>query len=86
MTEPDGFEVPVHRSLTEPILFAGVPRKIALLNGTLMAAFALGAQSLIAVPIGVLFHIIFALLTRIDPNFFDVLLANVKRSRRWRAF
>ena len=86
MSEPDGFEVPVHRSLTEPILFAGVPRRIALLNGTLMAAFALGAQSLIAVPIGVVFHIVFALLTRIDPNFFDVLLANVKRSRKWRAF
>lgn len=86
MNEADGFEVPLHRSLTEPILLAGVPRKIALLNGTLMAAFALGAQSLIAVPIGILFHIIFALLTQIDPNFFDVLLANLKRSRRWRAF
>ena len=86
MNESDGFEVPLHRSLTEPIFFAGVPRKIALLNGTLMAAFALGAQSLIAVPIGALFHIIFAMLTRIDPNFFDVLFSNLKRSRRWRAF
>ena len=86
MSESDGFEVPLHRSLTEPILLAGVPRKMALLNGTLMAAFALGAQSLIAVPIGIGFHLVFALLTRVDPNFFDVLFANIKRSKRWRAF
>lgn len=86
MNDVDGFEVSLHRSLTEPILFAGVPRKIALLNGTLMAAFALGAQSLIAVPIGAVFHMVFACLTRIDPNFFEVLIANLKRSKRWRAF
>lgn len=86
MNIEDGFEIPIHRSLTEPILFAGVPRKIALLNGTLMAAFALGAQSLIAVPIGMLFHFVFATVTKVDPNFFDVLFSNLKRSRRWRAF
>ena len=30
-----GFEAPVHRALTEPILLAGAPRAIAILNGTL---------------------------------------------------
>ncbi|MBL4818867.1 MAG: VirB3 family type IV secretion system protein [Deltaproteobacteria bacterium] len=84
MSEADGFEVPVHRSLTEPILFAGVPRKIAILNGTWTAALTLGAQSLIALPVGVAFHIVFALLTKIDPNFFDVLFSNLRRTKVWR--
>lgn len=86
MSDSDGFEVPLHRSLTEPILFAGVPRRLALINGTLMAALALGAQSLFAIPVGLVFHAVFAALTRIDPDFFEVLIANLKRSRYWRAF
>ena len=43
-----GFEVPLHRSLTEPILLAGAPRGIAILNGTLAAALGLGLQLWIA--------------------------------------
>ena len=34
----DGFEVPLHRSLTEPILLGGAPRTVAIANGTLAAA------------------------------------------------
>ena len=33
-TLPDGFEVPIHRSLTEPILVAGLPRRFAILLWT----------------------------------------------------
>lgn len=32
-----GFEVPLHRSLTEPILMGGAPRTVAIANGTLAA-------------------------------------------------
>jgi len=39
-----GFRVPVHRSLTEPILLGGAPRSIAILNGTLAAALGLGLR------------------------------------------
>src|SRR3546814_17766738 len=39
MSAPDtfaaGFEVPLHRSLTEPILLGGAPRTVAIANGTL---------------------------------------------------
>ena len=34
----EGFEIPIHRSLTQPIMIGGVPREIAILNGTLSAA------------------------------------------------
>ncbi|MGA8158783.1 MAG: hypothetical protein WB822_21780, partial [Rhodoplanes sp.] len=37
-----GFEAPVHRALTEPILLAGAPRAVAILKGTLSAAIGLG--------------------------------------------
>jgi len=79
----DGFDVKLHKSLTEPILIAGVPRKLALMNGTLTAAFALGAQSLIAIPIGIAFHIVFAVVTLIEPCFFEALIRHMKRSDRW---
>jgi len=44
----EGFEAPLHRSLTEPILLGGAPRGIAILNGTLAAAMGLGLQQWIA--------------------------------------
>ena len=40
-----GFEAPVHRALTEPILLAGAPRTVAIVNGTLSAAIGLGFAS-----------------------------------------
>ena len=43
-----GFEVPVHRALTEPILLGGAPRAVAILNGTLAAALGLGLRLWIA--------------------------------------
>jgi type IV secretion system protein TrbD len=39
-----GFEVPLYRSLTEPILLGGAPRGVAIVNGTLAAAVGLGLQ------------------------------------------
>ena len=34
-----GWTVPLHRSLTEPILMGGIPRGLAIALGTLAAAF-----------------------------------------------
>mgnify|MGYP003652820012 CR=1 FL=1 len=39
-----GFEIPLHRSLTEPIFLGGAPRTVAIANGTLAAAVGLGLQ------------------------------------------
>ena len=36
--------MPLHRSLTEPILLGGAPRTVAIANGTLAAAVGLGLQ------------------------------------------
>ncbi|MGF1623941.1 MAG: VirB3 family type IV secretion system protein [Alphaproteobacteria bacterium] len=39
-----GFYAPVHRALAEPILLGGVPRTVAIANGTLAAAIGLGLR------------------------------------------
>ncbi len=53
MTEntPEGFELPVHRSLAEPLLMGGVPREAAIVLLTLGAAGVqgLGLDGLIVV-------------------------------------
>ncbi len=44
-TEPvAGFSAPMHRSLSDPILLGGAPRTVAIANGTLAAAIALGLR------------------------------------------
>ena len=44
----DGNSIPIHRSLTEPIMMAGAPRGVAILNGTIAAAVGLGLQMWVA--------------------------------------
>ncbi|MGH6842879.1 MAG: VirB3 family type IV secretion system protein [Methylocella sp.] len=39
-----GFDAPVHRALTEPILLGGAPRAVAIANCTLAAAVGLGLR------------------------------------------
>ena len=69
-----GFEVVLHRSLTEPILIAGAPRGFAILNGTLAASVGLGLRLWLA---GLLIwaagHTIAVWVTRKDPAFLTVL-------------
>jgi type IV secretion system protein TrbD len=73
MTTP-GFEVPLHRSLTEPILIAGAPRSFTILIGTLAAAIGLGLRLWIAgVLIGLIGHALAVWVTRKDPAFLIVL-------------
>jgi len=41
---PDGYEVPLHRSLTEPIMMGGAPRTVAISVGTLAAAVGMSMR------------------------------------------
>lgn len=68
-----GYFIPVHRAVTEQILMGGVPRSIAITNGTLAAAIGLGLQ--LWVPGLVLFvlgHSAALWATRRDAQFADV--------------
>jgi len=68
-----GLEAPVRRALTEPILLAGAPRALAIANGTLAAALALGlrlwAAGLLVWAVG---HVLAVWAARRDPHFVEV--------------
>lgn len=69
-----GYEVAMHRSLTEPVLIAGAPRSFTILNGTLAAAIGLGLRLWIAgLVLWLVSHAIAVWVTRKDPAFLTVL-------------
>jgi type IV secretion system protein VirB3 len=75
----EGFEVPVHRSLTEPILLGGAPRTVAIVNGTLAAALGLGLQLWIAgIAVWIVGHAAAVYAAKRDPHFLDVLMHHVR--------
>ncbi len=75
----EGFEVPLHRSLTEPIFLAGAPRSVAILNGTLAAAVALGLHLWIpGIVLGLVGHSAAVWGAKLDPQFMDVFARHVK--------
>lgn len=75
----DGYEVPLHRSLAEPILMAGAPRGAAIAIGTLAAVLALGFRLWIP---GLLFwmagHSAAVFLARLDPDFLTTALRSAR--------
>jgi type IV secretion system protein VirB3 len=76
----EGFEVPLHRALTQPIMLAGAPRPVAILNGTLAAAVGLGLQMWL--PGIVLFlagHTLAAFAAKRDPDFVDVVMRHLRQ-------
>jgi type IV secretion system protein VirB3 len=74
-----GFAVPLHRSLTTPLLLAGAPRALAILNGTFTAALGLGLHCFWALPLGVLVHGLAVLAAKHDPQYFEVLRTHLHR-------
>ena len=79
----DGYEIPLHRSLTEPILMAGAPRSAAIAIGTLAAVLALGLRLWIP---GLIFwalgHSAAVMMARSDPDF----MAVASRSARHKGY
>ncbi len=81
----EGFEVPLHRALTEPVLLGGAPRGIAILNGTLAAALGLGLQVWVAGLIfGIVGHTLAVFAAKRDPEFATVLARHL-RQKGWLA-
>ena len=77
-----GWSVPLHRSLSEPILMGGVPRSLAITLGTLAAAIGLGLQLWIAgLAIYLIGHAAALWLTRHDPQFIAVFARHLHAAR-----
>ena len=74
-----GFEVPAHRALTEPILLAGAPRTMAIVNGTLSAAIGLGLRLWIAgLILWIVGHLAAVWAAKRDPLFVEVVRRHVR--------
>jgi len=74
-----GFEAPVHRALTEPILLAGAPRAVAILNGTLSAAIGLGLRLWIAgLVLWAIGHMAAVWAAKRDPFFVEVVRRHLR--------
>ena len=74
-----GFEIPLHRSLTEPILMGGAPRAVAILIGTLAAALALGLRLwLPGLLVWVIGHGVAVYAAKADPAFLDVIARHLR--------
>lgn len=68
-----GFAAPVHRALAEPILLAGAPRGLAIVNGTLAAAVGIGLHLwLVGLGIAVAGHALAVIAARRDPQILPV--------------
>ncbi len=78
----DGFEIPLHRSLTEPILMGGAPRAAAILIGTIAAALALGLRLWIpGLLVWIVGHAGAVMAAKSDPDFLGVAM----RALRYKA-
>ena len=75
----EGFEAPLHRSLTEPMMMGGAPRTIAIVNGTLAAALGLGLQLwLPGIAVWIVGHTAAVYAARKDPAFMEVLVRHLR--------
>ena len=80
-----GFRIKCHNSLTTPILLAGAPRRFAILNATVAAAFVLGLQLFYLLPIFIVFHVVAVLLAKRDPYLFEVVLRHLRQKKYYSA-
>lgn len=78
-TSIEGFEIPLHRSLTEPIFLGGAPRTVAIFNGTLAAALGLGLQLWLAgLVVWIVGHSAAVYVAGKDPAFMEVLVRHIR--------
>ena len=75
----EGYEIPFHRAIAEPILLAGAPRSAAIAIGTLAAVLALGLRLwLPGLGVWIIGHSAAVFLARLDPDFMTVALRSAR--------
>jgi type IV secretion system protein TrbD len=69
---PEGFELSIHQSAIKQQLVMGIPRQLALVLYTLMAALTIPLGTWYAIPPGVFLHLVFVAAAKKDPLFWEV--------------
>jgi len=78
----EGLEVPLHRSIVEPMTLMGLPRTLALPIWLTTAAFVFALHQLWFLPVGIALHLLCAAAAKSDPYFFDILPVALRTQRR----
>lgn len=71
---PDGYAIPIHRSLIRPILWMGVPRTIFIGNLLFILLGSILLKTWTVLFVGIASHFLFKYLTSKDHQFFDIFL------------
>jgi len=79
---PDGYELAIHQSAIKQQLVMGIPRQLAFVLYTLMAALTFPLGTWYAIPPGLFLHAVFVAAAKKDPFFWDVF----RRAFRYRDF
>jgi type IV secretory pathway TrbD component len=83
MTRPEeieGYEVPLHVALTQPILMGGAPRTFAILNGTLALVVGMGMHLWwLGFPGGMILHAVAVVMSKRDPYWFDLFRRHLRQ-------
>lgn len=77
--ETAGYRIKLYQPLVMPIMFAGAPRRFAILNGTFAAALVLGLHIFYLLPIFIILHLVAVVLAKRDPYFFDIMLRHFRK-------
>lgn len=76
------YEQPVHRSLIDPILIAGIPRSVALVLWVTTGAIALGLQQMWILGIAIPLHLALAAITKPDPYALEIFFKEIVKQVR----
>ncbi len=80
---PADFSLPLYRSLTEPILFAGAPRPVIVLNLVVMFIFLISLHFIWIVPLNLAIHFGAIYITKQDPQAFECLLVYLHQKKTY---
>lgn len=80
----EGYRIAIHRSLTEPILMAGVPRSFCIVNWTIAAALIMGLHIWFFLPVNIIVHFLGAMLIKKDRDFFKILSRHMKYKKYYK--
>lgn len=78
LTPEEVWKIPVHRSLTQPNYWMGVPRGILLLEFLGLILGGIIFKTFIVIPVVVGVHFLFRYFGQKDPMFLDVFLRSIK--------
>ena len=71
-------KIPFYHGMTERIMMVGIPRKIAILGGTISFVLVLGLHSWWVIPAIIILYFILVFLYKKDPYFLEIMVEHIK--------